>query len=94
MMKVVKLSRFDEELGVIVQFIAQDSMVRALEFFDTLIEKIHEIPQYPYAYRQREASQDEKTRELIFKGYSVPFLIDEENNSIVVLGIFNQNLWS
>ncbi|MDP3466047.1 MAG: type II toxin-antitoxin system RelE/ParE family toxin, partial [Sulfuricurvum sp.] len=30
-------------------------------------------------------------RELIHKGYTIPYLVDDE--SIVILGIFNQNEW-
>ncbi len=44
-------------------------------------------------YRQREFFTDGKTRELIFKGYTVPFYIDDEAHKIIVLGIFNQNIW-
>jgi hypothetical protein len=33
-------------------------------------------------------------KELIFNGYTIPFLIDEVNGVILILGIFNQNLWS
>ena len=44
-------------------------------------------------YRGREAFEDGKTRELIFKGYTIPFYIDAEKNIIIILGIFNQNIW-
>ena len=93
-MQIIKDPRFDNELKVIVDFIAEDSVVRALNFFDELVEKIYKIPHNPYAFRKRRSSNDGKTRELIFKGYTVPFFIDNENNTIVILGIFNQNLWS
>ena len=36
----------------------------------------------------------ENLRELIFKGYTIPFFIDEKNYKIILLGIFNQNLWN
>jgi len=44
-------------------------------------------------HRQRNTSQDETTRELIYKGYTVPFYIDNDAQKIIVLGIFNQNIW-
>ncbi|MFA6143883.1 MAG: type II toxin-antitoxin system RelE/ParE family toxin [Sulfurimonas sp.] len=34
---------------------------------------------------------DDGNRELIHKGYTIPYLVDGEN--IVILGIFNQNEW-
>jgi len=76
-----------------VSFIAEDSVNRALIFFDNVIVKIKEIVNNPYMYRQREAFEDGKTRELIFKGYTIPFYIDDEKNKVIVLGIFNQNIW-
>jgi len=44
-------------------------------------------------YRQRKIFTDGKTRELIFQGYTVPFYIDDDARKIIVLGIFNQNIW-
>ena len=64
-----------------------------MAFFDELIVKVKNIPDNPYMYRQRENFKDGKTRELIFKGYTIPFFIDDENNKIIILGVFNQNLW-
>jgi len=55
--------------------------------------KIKEIPSNPYMYRQRENFKDGATREMIFKGYTIPFYIDAENKKIIILGIFNQNIW-
>jgi plasmid stabilization system protein ParE len=92
-MRLEKLARFDEELETIVLFIAEDSQSRALKFYDELIAKIEQIPISPLIYRQREKSKDENVRELIFKGYTVPFLIDNEENKIIILGIFSQNIW-
>ena len=92
-MRLVKLPRFNEEIETIVLFIAEDSQSRALEFYDELLMKIEQIPLSPLAHRKREKSNDENIREFIFKGYTIPFLIDEEENQIVILGIFNQNIW-
>lgn len=86
-----KSIRFDKELEFIVDFIAIDSVQRALSFYDELINKIQNIPLNPYIHRKRKSLNDEKIRELIFKGYVIPFYIDE--NKIIILGIFNQNLW-
>ncbi len=86
-------SRFIEELETILDFIALDSSSRALNFYYELIFKIKEIPTRPNSYRKRINTYDNNLRELIFKGYTIPFLIDEEKDKIIILGIFNQNLW-
>ena len=42
--------RFEYELESIVDFIALDSPVRAIKFYDEVILKIQNIPHNPYAY--------------------------------------------
>jgi len=93
-MKVKRLARFNEELEAIVSFIADDSLNRAIAFLDELTEKILDISEYPHSYRERKNSKYSESRELIYKGYCVPFYIDKEDNVIVILGIYNQNLWN
>ena len=87
-------SRFEEEFEIIIDFIALDSVNRALEFYDELILKIKNIPHSPYSYRKINNSESPTTRELIFKGYTIPFEKEKKNNKIIILGIFNQNLWN
>ena len=70
-----------------------DSVHRALDFYDELINNVQNILLRPYSYRKKLNLNDENLRELIFKGYTIPFFIDEKNHKIIVLGIFNQNLW-
>ena len=72
-MTLDKLPRFDDELEEIIQFIAEDSINRALSFYDELILKIENIPINPFIYRKRQNTEDENIRELIFKGYVIPF---------------------
>ena len=47
-------TRFDDELLIILDFIALDSPNRALEFYDTLLLKLNNIPENPFMYRKRE----------------------------------------
>ena len=83
--------RFDDELLVILDFIALDSPNRALEFYDTLMIKLNDIPENPFRYRKRDNM--ENTRELIYKGYTIPIYVNKEKKKLFILGIFNQNLW-
>jgi plasmid stabilization system protein ParE len=88
-----KSDRFKDELEVIIDFIALDSVNRALIFYDEIIAKINKITDNPYLHRKRPSLNDDNVRELIYKGYTVPFEIDTKNNKIIILGVFNQNLW-
>ena len=77
--------RFEEELEHIIDFIALDSVAKALDFYDELINNIQNIPFRPYSYRKRLNSNDENLRELIFKGYTIPFFIDEKKGPFRIL---------
>ncbi|NOZ90093.1 MAG: type II toxin-antitoxin system RelE/ParE family toxin [Epsilonproteobacteria bacterium] len=92
MFSVETTPRFDEELLAVLDFIAIDNPNRALQFYDDLIEKLNNIPNNPFIYRKREGA-DTNTRELIFKGYTIPIYIHQEKKKVFILGIFNQNLW-
>lgn len=92
-MRVIKSPRFEEEVEIIIDFISEDSPNRALRFYEELLTKLETIPSNPFQYRKRPKIKDKNIRELIFKGYTVPFYIDTVNNIIVILGIFNANEW-
>ncbi len=42
----------------------------------------------PFKFRQSYYYKDEKIKDLIFKGYTIPYLIDNEEKVIVILDIF------
>ena len=58
-----------------------------------MISSIEDIAHNPFGCRRRESSKDKYTRELIFKGYTIPYYIDSTQEKIIILGIFNQNKW-
>lgn len=68
-------------------FIAQDKHKAAKEFLGKVKAHIETLRDQPRKGRLN----DDGNRELIHKGYTILYLIDEE--SIVILGIFNQNEW-
>lgn len=92
-MRVIKSPRFDAEIEHIIDFISEDSPRRALRFYNELLNKLEAIPSNPYRYRKRPKINDKNIRELIFKGYTVPFYIDTAHEVIVILGIFSTNEW-
>ncbi|MDD2837456.1 MAG: type II toxin-antitoxin system RelE/ParE family toxin [Sulfuricurvum sp.] len=92
-MRVIKSPRFEEEIEVITDFISENSPRRALRFYDELLNKLESIPSNPYRFRKRPKINDKNIRELIFKGYTIPFYIDTAHEVIVILGIFSANEW-
>jgi len=83
--------KFERELKIIFDFIAKDSLSRAREFRNELITKIERTAQTPFICRKSINFNDESIRDLIFKGYVIPYLIDDE--VIYVLGIYKANEW-
>ena len=83
--------KFERELKIIFDFIAKDSLSRAREFRNELIEKIERTAQTPFICRKSINFNDGSIRDLIFKGYVIPYLIDDE--VIYILGIYKADEW-
>jgi len=86
--------RYEIELNAILDFIGKDSPVNALNFAKKLEVKINDLPHFPYKCRQSQKSDDVTIRELIFEGYIIPYYVNIEKESIVILGIFSENEWT
>jgi len=86
-LRIRRSGRFEYELGEIIDYIAKDKKSAAKAFNRNLQSAIETLNDHPNKGRL----SDDGYRELVHKGYTVPYLIDDEN--IVILGIFNQNEW-
>ncbi len=69
-----------------MSFIANDPSNKAINFKIQLNKKIEKLPNMPYKFRKSYYYDDKAVRDLIFKGYTIPYLID--SNKIVILDIF------
>ncbi|WP_460168924.1 type II toxin-antitoxin system RelE/ParE family toxin [Campylobacter concisus] len=89
---MIKLNTsFKLNLSKIKTFIEKDSKNRADFFVKELIAKINLIPDMPYRFRKNVVKNNENIRDLIYKGYVVPFFID--GDTIFILDIYKDNLW-
>ena len=86
-MNIIKDPKFNEELKVILRFIALDSKTRAINFKNELVAKVNDLPHMPYKYRKSHYFSDENIRDYVFKGYVIPYKIDRENNKLSILAI-------
>ena len=87
-MQIVYRKDFLNSLDEILDYIALDSLNRAINFNRQLQKVINNIPNMPYKYRKSLYYNDEDIRDMIFKGYTIPYLIDSGKNLIVILDIF------
>ncbi|NEW60833.1 type II toxin-antitoxin system RelE/ParE family toxin [Sulfurovum sp. bin170] len=70
-----------------MDFIARDSLERAKQFQEELDDKVDDLVFFPYKFRQSRYFERDNFRDLIFKGYVVPYEIDKKKQTISVLGI-------
>lgn len=87
-MKIIKDDYFVQKLDNIVLFIAGDSRIRARNFHNSLRKGLNTLGNFPYKFRQSIHFNDKNIRDYIFMGYTIPYLVDEEHDMIVVLDIF------
>ena len=85
-MKIKIKESFKEKLSKQVDYIAEDSPTRARKFKKDILEKIKGIYPKPYKNRQSIYFEDDKIRDLIFKGYTIVYKINSEDESIEVFG--------
>lgn len=89
-MKIILGKAFKHSLEQIVEFIAKDSPTRARVFRNEILEKTAGLSFMPYRCRKNTTLNDERVRDLIYKGYVIVFRINDEN--IEILQIFKENL--
>jgi plasmid stabilization system protein ParE len=90
---VRRSDRFSEELKSIVTYIAKDKKHAAKEFAKYLKIDIDTLPDNPRRCRKSIHFEDDNIRDMIFMGYVIVYIIDEQKQEILLLGIIKQNLW-
>jgi len=86
-MPIIRDALYLEKLQKIIKFIAKDNLHQALKFQIDLDEKIEDLQNMPYKFRKSSYFDNENIRDLIFKGYVIPYKIDERQNTIIIIGI-------
>ena len=87
-MQIIREETYLLSLEIILDYIAKDSINRAFDFLSKLDNKINNLVNMPYRCRASVYYEDDDIRDLIFKGYTISYLIDTNNEKIVILDIF------
>lgn len=85
-MQITRDVKFLISLQSTLEFIAKDSLNQALLFNSELNKKIDDLKFMPFKFRKSLYHSDENVRDLVFKGYCMPYLVEDEK--IVILNIF------
>ena len=86
-MQIVKSERYLSVLTSILRFITLDSPSRARVFKRELEEKVKGVDHFPYKYRESVHFESKEIRDMLYKGYVIPYFIDRDNEQIVIIGI-------
>ena len=86
-MQILKSERFHQDLKEIVAYIAEDSPESARNFLVGLEQSVEGLALFPYRFRRSIFFEEERIRDLIYRGYVIPYEVWEEERRIVILGI-------
>jgi len=87
-LQIVYNPTFIRRFNNIWEHISNDGAGYANKFKGDLKVKIESIPNFPNKSRKSFYYEDDNIRDYIFKGYTIPYLIDNEKNQILILDIF------
>ena len=86
-MKIIKSRDYQESLKNILQTIAEDKKSAAINFNKDLNQKIKHLTDFPFMYRISIYFDNEYIRDMTHKGYTIPYQVDLEKQTISIIGI-------
>ena len=90
-MEIIYNPTFENQLINIINYIAIDKPEAGINFALGLENLILNIPNYPFKHRKSFYFDDKNIRDIIYKGHTIVYEINLENNTIEILKIFNKN---
>ncbi len=91
-MKILQSDLFLKQLNHILDFIELHSINAKNDFRNELLKSLKNLDFMPYKFRKSYSFDNENIRDFIFKGYVIPYFIDEQKNTILIIAIFRENL--
>lgn len=88
MLKIERARLFDIRLEAIILYIAEESPRNARKLKNRFQKSISNLDYMPYKFRKSYYYDNENIRDLIVQKYTIPYLIDNDNDRIVLLDIF------
>jgi len=85
--KIIWSQKSIRDIEVIAEFISQDSIERANNFVQKLIESTDRLMDFPYSGRIIQELGDKSVREVIYGSYRIMYKI--QNNEVFISGIIH-----
>lgn len=90
-MKLVETDKYKNEIKHIANYIKQDKKSASIKFAKEIKDKVNELDNFPFKYRKSIYFDNDNIRDMIFKGYTIIYEVNLENNIVEILTIFNKN---
>ncbi|RLA80462.1 MAG: type II toxin-antitoxin system RelE/ParE family toxin [Epsilonproteobacteria bacterium] len=87
-MTIIRDPQYLDQLDITLDYIAKDSLENALSLLDRIDYQISILDEMPLKFRKSFHFDDERIRDLIINGYTIPYFADYDNDKIVILDIF------
>ncbi len=85
-MKIIKDIEYLNKFKRIIYFISKDKRGAAIKFEREVNKRITDLVNFPCRYRKSYYFDDERYRDMIYKGYTIVYRVD--NDTITILDIF------
>jgi len=85
--RIVRSKKYTLTLKDLMKYISLDSKNRAVSFKNEIDKQINSLVDMPYKCRKSIYFNDESIRDLIYKGYTIVYKIDELKKTITVIGM-------
>jgi len=90
-MQIKRSPRYKNNLFKILDYIAEDKLSASTNFLNELDKLINNLPNFPFKFRQSIYFDNQNIRDLIYKGYTINYRVNESKNSIDIIRIFHKN---
>jgi len=86
-MTIIETEDYLESLKTILRYIAKDKKSAAFAFREALDIKINNLKDFPFMYKVSIYFDDEYIRDMTHKGYTIPYEVNLEKETISIIGI-------
>lgn len=91
-MKIEITKDFRLDLESQIRYISKDKPIAARKFKDDLIKNIKKHLKRPFHFKKSRYYKDENIRDYVFKGYTVVYYIDIDQQIISVFGFIKHKI--
>jgi len=90
-MRINRSPLYKNNLFQILDYIAKDKLSASKNFLNELDKLINNLPTFPFKFRKSQYFDDENIRDMIYKGFTIIYRVNETEKRIDIIRIFHKN---